>query len=72
MAARALRPGAERAEHLPGLGGRIARRWREPTRSVAIDIGCPPQHDLRRITDAILYVDRTGIPWRYLTHDFAP
>ncbi len=22
--------------------------------------------------DAILYVDRTGIPWRYLPHDFAP
>jgi transposase len=21
--------------------------------------------------DAILYVDRTGIPWRYLPHDFA-
>lgn len=22
--------------------------------------------------DAILYVDRTGIPWRYLPHGFAP
>jgi transposase len=22
--------------------------------------------------NAILYVDRTGIPWRYLPHDFAP
>ncbi|SEQ99429.1 Putative transposase of IS4/5 family [Streptomyces radiopugnans] len=22
--------------------------------------------------DAILYVDRTGVPWRYLPHDFAP
>lgn len=22
--------------------------------------------------DAVLYVDRTGIPWRYLPHDFAP
>ncbi len=32
----------------------------------------PPEHDLRRIMDAILYVDRTGIPWRYLPHDFAP
>jgi transposase len=30
------------------------------------------EHDLRRIMDAILYVDRTGIPWRYLPHDFAP
>ncbi|MFF3404398.1 IS5 family transposase [Streptomyces sp. NPDC002659] len=24
------------------------------------------------IMDAVLYVDRTGIPWRYLSHDFAP
>lgn len=37
-----------------------------------LDIGRPPEHDLRRIMDAILYVDRTGIPWRYLPHDFAP
>ncbi|MFC5785590.1 transposase, partial [Streptomyces aureus] len=22
--------------------------------------------------DAVLYVDRTGIPWRYVPHDFAP
>jgi transposase len=31
----------------------------------------PPEHDLRRIMDAVLNVDRTGIPWRYLPHDFA-
>lgn len=37
-----------------------------------LDIGRPPEHDLRRIMDAILYVDRTGIPRRYLPHDFAP
>ncbi|MFJ4633881.1 transposase, partial [Streptomyces sp. NPDC088847] len=29
-------------------------------RSKSLDIGRPPQHDLRRIMDAILYVDRTG------------
>lgn len=29
-------------------------------------------HDLRDLMDAILYVDRTGIPWRYLPHDFPP
>ncbi|CAM5554108.1 IS5 family transposase [Streptomyces fumanus] len=32
-----------------------------------LNIGTPPQHDLR---DAILYVARTGIPWRYLPHDY--
>ena len=31
-----------------------------------------PTHDLRALMNAILYVDRTGIPWRYLPHDFAP
>ncbi|MEY9813007.1 IS5 family transposase [Streptomyces albogriseolus] len=31
-----------------------------------------PTHDLRDLMDAILYLDRTGIPWRYLPHDFQP
>ncbi|MFD8016189.1 IS5 family transposase [Streptomyces sp. NPDC058955] len=31
-----------------------------------------PHHDLRALMNAILYVDRTGIPWRYLPHDFPP
>ncbi|MFI0982536.1 IS5 family transposase [Streptomyces sp. NPDC021093] len=30
------------------------------------------EHDLRSLMNAVLYVDRTGIPWRYLPHDFAP
>lgn len=34
--------------------------------------GRPPEHDLRDIMDAILYVDRTGVQWRYLPHDFPP
>ncbi|WP_267887086.1 transposase [Streptomyces sp. WM6378] len=29
-------------------------------------------HDLREIVNAILYVNRTGIPWEYLSHDFPP
>ncbi|MEV0806338.1 transposase [Micromonospora sp. NPDC050200] len=29
-------------------------------------------HDLREIVDAILYVNRTGIAWEYLPHDFPP
>jgi transposase len=29
-------------------------------------------HDQREIVNAILYVNRTGIPWEYLPHDFPP
>ncbi|MEU6918439.1 transposase [Streptomyces olindensis] len=32
--------------------------------------GLPPEHDLREIMNAILYVDRTGVQWSYLPHDF--
>ena len=35
-------------------------------------LGRPLQHDLRIITDAILYVLRTGCQWRILPHDFPP
>ena len=31
-----------------------------------------PRTDLRRILDAILYVVKCGIPWRYLPTDFPP
>lgn len=46
--------------------------WRAERRGKGLDIGRPPEHDLRHIMNAILYVDRTGIPWRYLPHDFPP
>ena len=46
--------------------------WRAERRGNGLDFGRPPEHDLRRIMEAILYVDRTGIPWRYLPHDFPP
>jgi transposase len=46
--------------------------WRDRRRAGALDIGRPPEHDLRTIMDAIVYVDRTGIPWRYLPHDYPP
>ncbi|MFD5229036.1 transposase [Streptomyces qaidamensis] len=29
-------------------------------------------HDLREIVNASLYVNRTGLPWEYLPHDFPP
>ena len=34
--------------------------------------GRPPVWPLRRIVEAILYVDRTGCAWRYLPADFPP
>jgi transposase len=50
----------------------VLTSWRNQRRARALDIGRPPEHDLRQIMNAILYVDRTGIPWRYLPHDFPP
>lgn len=34
--------------------------------------GRPRSVDLREILDAVLYVDRNGITWRALPHDFPP
>ncbi|MFF0747488.1 IS5 family transposase [Streptomyces sp. NPDC004111] len=42
---------------------RKARLDRRPT-------GQPPKVELRDVFDAILYLNRTGIPWKYLPHDF--
>ncbi|MEU0206389.1 IS5 family transposase [Streptomyces canus] len=50
----------------------VLTSWRNQRRARAPDIGRPPEHDLRQIMNAILYVDRTGIPWRYTPHDFPP
>ncbi|MFC5826877.1 transposase [Nonomuraea insulae] len=50
----------------------ILTAWRAERRANALDIGRPPEHDLRTILDAVLYVARTGIPWRYLPHDYPP
>lgn len=46
--------------------------WRFERRGRALNFGRPPRHDLREITNAILYVDRTGCQWAYLPHDFPP
>jgi transposase len=50
----------------------VLTAWRARRRQHALDIGRPPEHELREIMDAILYVDRTGVQWRYLPHDFPP
>ncbi|MFD0526126.1 IS5 family transposase [Kitasatospora arboriphila] len=46
--------------------------WRRERTARALAFGRPPEHELRDLLDAILYVDRTGIPWRYLPHDYPP
>ena len=45
--------------------------WRQ-TRTDAGVGGRAASHDLREIVNAILYVNRTGIAWRYLPHDLPP
>jgi transposase len=34
--------------------------------------GRAPTHDLRDIFEAILYLNRSGVQWRFLPHDFPP
>ncbi|MFD9504199.1 IS5 family transposase [Streptomyces sp. NPDC060035] len=48
----------------------VLTAWRSERRGRGLDIGRPPNHDLRSLLDAVLYVNRTGIPWRYLPHDY--
>ncbi|WP_345572140.1 IS5 family transposase [Streptomyces plumbiresistens] len=48
----------------------VLSAWRFERRRRALGFGRPPEHDLREIMNAILYVDRTGVQWRYLPHDF--
>jgi transposase len=43
--------------------------WRAGRGGLGINEPC---HDLREIVNAILYVNRTGIAWEYLPHDFPP
>ncbi|MHA7961089.1 IS5 family transposase [Streptomyces sp. L500] len=50
----------------------VLTAWRAERRRHALAIGRPPEHDLSEIMNAILYIDRTGVQWRYLPHDFPP
>jgi transposase len=45
--------------------------WRQARTDAGVG-GRPAHHDLREIFNAILYLNRTGIPWRYLPHDLPP
>jgi transposase len=45
--------------------------WRRARTDAGVG-GRTAGHDLREIFNAILYVNRTGIAWRYLPHDLPP
>ena len=45
-----------------------ADAWRQARTDAGVG-GRVAGHDLREIFNAILYVNRTGIAWRYLPHD---
>lgn len=45
--------------------------WRQARTDAGVGARIPT-HELREIFNAILYLNRTGIPWRYLPHDFPP
>ncbi|BCL12651.1 IS5 family transposase [Micromonospora sagamiensis] len=45
--------------------------WRQARTDAGVG-GRTATHDLREIFNAILYVNRTGIAWRYLPHDLPP
>jgi transposase len=45
--------------------------WRQARADAGVG-GRTASHDLREIFNAILYVNRTGIAWRYLPHDLPP
>jgi transposase len=47
----------------------VLSAWRAERRRHVLNIGRPPGHDLREIMNAVLYIDRTGVRWRYLPHD---
>jgi transposase len=52
------------------IAGRL-HAWRQARTDAGVG-GRRAQHDLREIFNAILYVNRTGIAWRYLPHDLPP
>lgn len=45
--------------------------WRAERQTSSLNLGGKVT-DLREVMTAILFLDRTGVPWRYLWHDFPP
>ncbi|MHB1874400.1 MAG: transposase [Streptosporangiaceae bacterium] len=53
------------------LIGPVLSAWRAARAGAGLGLS-PPVHELREIVNAILYVNRTGMAWEYLPHDFPP
>ncbi|PBC71059.1 transposase [Streptomyces sp. TLI_235] len=49
----------------------VLTAWRTERQKTSLGLGGRVA-DLREVMNAILYVNRTGIAWRYLPHDFPP
>lgn len=45
--------------------------WRAERQKTSLNLGGKVT-DLREVMDVILFLNRTGVPWRYLPHDFPP
>jgi len=50
----------------------VLSAWRAERAAAALPFAPPPEHDLREIVNAILYVNRAGCAWELLPHDFPP
>jgi transposase len=50
----------------------VLSAWRAQRAAAALPIAPPPEHDLREIVNAILYINRAGCAWELLPHDFPP
>jgi transposase len=53
------------------LIGHTLTAWQQ-ARLDRLPTGEPARTDVRDVLNAIFYVNRTGIPWKYLPHDFPP
>ncbi|MGW9498160.1 IS5 family transposase [Streptomyces prasinus] len=49
----------------------ILTAWRTERQKASLNLGGKVA-DLREVMNAILFLNRTGVPWRYLPHDFPP
>ena len=49
----------------------VLTAWRAERQKTSLNLG-GPLADLREVMNAILYLNRTGVPWALLPHDFPP
>ena len=49
----------------------VLTAWRAERQRTSLHLG-GPLADLREVMNAILYINRTGVPWALLPHDFPP